>query len=58
MAGTEGTAGGKCTSEKTGEGVGVMLGKHSVRFYKNKEITLNYFKSPLLMTPNVSKFYQ
>lgn len=39
MAGTEGTAGGKCTSEKTGEGVGVMLGKHSVRFYKNKEIT-------------------
>lgn len=39
MAGTEGTVGDKCTSEKTGEGVGVMLGKHSARFCKNKEIT-------------------
>lgn len=37
MAGTEGTVGGKCTSEKTGEGVGVTLGKHSVRFYKNRD---------------------
>ncbi len=32
MAGTEGTVGGKCTSEKTGDGVGVTLGKHSVNF--------------------------
>lgn len=39
MAGTEGTVGGKCTSEKTGDGVGATLGKHSVNFYNDKKIT-------------------
>jgi len=58
MAGTEGTVGGKCTSEKTGDGVGVTLGKHSVNFYKDKKITLFFSKSTLLMKPIMSDCYK